>query len=665
MFYGPLVSKDFKATQIMVDFEPDVSSGRIFRELRTIIDEERDSRHEIHMAGRPILEGWFDFYLPAMGRIFVVTGALMIALLYLAFRSKRGVFLPFISAAMATAWGLGVLSLFGLRLDPATILVPFLILALGISHSVQFIKRYYEVVKEGNKAGPAAAEATLASLFVPALASLVTDGIGFLSLFFVPLAMIKSMALAAGVGVLSIFFTSVTFIPAILSFMPKPKRLEIEREERTNVLDHFLAGISSLTSRPPLRWTVFILFFLATLVGARGLTTLVIGDNEEGSATLYQDSPYNVAEKVINDRFTGTSPYFILVEGREEESLINHEALKEMDSLQRFLEKEVPEAGYTLSLTDYIKGLNMAMFGGRPDYLRIPEKDGTIAEYLFLYSISGFPGDFDPVVSPNFQFANIKVDFKDHRSETIRKAVDATRRWIEQFHSHDDVEFRFAGGVMGTLGAVNDIISKMLPLNIVQVTLLVFMSVAVAYMSLVAGVMLLVPLLFGVLVTFGVMGFSGITLTLETLPVAALGIGLGVDYSIYVTTRVKQEFRSAGQPSIDAAILRALVTSGKAVFFTGATVAVGVFAWTFSEIRLQARLGLALGCLIILNILGALVLLPVFLRIFEPKFISREGEERRNREEGYDKGYSVLEDDFHGDGTHGRLNELPGSASPR
>ena len=624
MYFGPLVSKDLKATLILVDFETEVTSRRIFEELGKIIDEERDGNTEIYLAGRPILEGWMDYYLPKMGWIFLATGLIMVVLLYLAFRSKRGVILPTLAASMATIWGLGASVLLGYRLDPATVLTPFFVLSLGVSHSVQFIKLYYELVKEKGLTGEQAARESLSHLFVPALTGVVTDGIGFLSLVLVPLAMIKNMAVTSGIGVLALFFTTVTFIPAVLSYLPRPKRLEIEREERPNVVDALLGQIALLIHKPVLRWVTFGAFFILAAIGMKGASMLVIGDNETGSATLYPDSPYNKAERVINDKFMGTNPYFIMVEGAGEEALIERDVLKEMESLQNYLQQNMPEAGYALSLADYIKGLNMVMFAGDPAYFTIPDKNGTIAEYLFLYSISGFPGDFDPVVSPNYQYANIKVDFKDHRSDTIKRALFYTREWIEKFHTVDSIQFLYAGGDIGVLGAVNEIIEETLSANLLQVAVLVFICVAVAYRSFAGGFLMLLPLLFNILVVFGIMGLTGVSLTIETLPVAALSIGRGVDYSLYVTTRIKEEFREHPGIPWEEAIKRALLTSGKAVFFTGTTIAVGSFTWFFSDVRLQARLGLNLGYLTCLNMIGALILLPLLLYLCKPAFMGQK-----------------------------------------
>jgi len=618
MLYGPIVSKDFRSTLIQADFESDISSRRIFRQVQQIIAEEKDSNNSIYIGGRPILEGWLDFYIPRMGKIFLGTLIVMILILYVAFRSKRGVLLPLASSLMATVWGLGILILSGDKLGPTTILTPFLVLALGISHSVQFIKRYYEDELRHLSSKDASQE-TLQSLFVPACTSLFTDGLGFLSLLVVPLAMIRSMALTTGVGVVSIFFTTITFIPSVLSFLPPPKRKEVEREERFNLLNRILGKISSLTIHRLSRWAVVGIFLILGVVGALGASRIVVGDNEPGSASLYRQSPYNVAETMISDKFAGSSPYYVLVEGKEEESLVDSEILLEMESLASYVKKEVPEVGSSLSLVDYIKGLNFAMFGGNPAYLRVPEKSQTIGEYLFLYSITAFPGDFDPVVSPDYRYANIKFDLKDHKAQTINKVLAATKEWVDNNHTLQNFKFYYPGGDIGILAAINEIIRKVLPRNIMQLSSIVFICIWVAYGSYVAGILLLTPLILGALLTFGTLGLLGVSLTVETLPVAALGIGLGVDYGIYVTSRVRQELRQ-GLP-LERAIYTSLETSGKAVFFTGATVALGVFSWVFSNIRLQARLGVILGSLLILNMFGALILLPALISIFKPKFI--------------------------------------------
>lgn len=622
LVYGPIVAKDFSATQVVLDFNPDVPSRDIFRTINDIVAKEQDAHTAIYVAGRPILEGWLDFYLPKLLSIFCGTAIIMAFLLLFAFRSKRGVLLPFAGGLMGAIWGLGILNLSGYHLDPVTTLVPFLTLAIGISHSIQFVERYYEEIAAHPNDRYLAAENTLAALSSPVRASLFTDGLGFLSLLMVPLAMIKTLAIAAGAGVLSLFFTVLLFIPAMLTYLPLPVRREVEKASQANFIDRIMQGIVWFGRHPVWR-NIMLIGFLALIgLGIKGITQVVIGDNEEGSAILYPHSVYNVAEQKINEKFTGSNPYYILVEGKYDEALVNSRLLQEMDDLQRFLVATVPEIGYAVSLADYLKGLHLVMNANDPSYFKIPENDATIAEYLYLYSTSGFPGDFDPVLSPDYKFANIKCDLKNHRYDTINRTIAATKEWIEKKHKSEAADFKLAGGLIGTTAAANDIITQSLPGTIVLAFLLVLFRVSLALHSLAGGLFLFLPLVFSIVLTFGILGLTKVSLTVETLPVAAMGIGLGIDYSIYIAARIQEELlRGPGNPDLYSAMQRALVTSGKAVFFTGMFLALGVCAWLFSTIKLQAKLGAALGCLFSINMLAALFLLPIFIGMARPKFI--------------------------------------------
>jgi len=601
MVYGVFVSRDFSSTLIQADFFSGIPSRTIFQRIKNLTDPIRNDRLEVYYSGRPILEGWLDFYLPRMSYLFLLSLVILAGLLYLSFRSKRGVLLPLASALMASIWGLASLAVAGYSLSPSTILVPFLVMALGVSHSVQFIKRYYDEVTRSSSREEISRQ-VLNSLLIPASISLLTDGAGFLTLLFIPFRLLQTMAMAASIGVFSLFLTTVFFIPAFLTYLPLPVREEVEKEQRIGLLDRFMVRISRwVISR---RMVIFAVFGFLTVVGGLGLRKLRVGDEQPGSPALYPDAHYNRSEAFINKNFSGTDPYYIMVEGKVSEALLSTEVLKEMESLQYYLLKNVPEAGRAISLVDYIKGFHMVFNEGRFEYYRIPEQDATIGEYLFLYSISGFPGDFDHVCSPDFTHANIKVDLKDHRSSTIRKVLSATEQWQTKFHRSRAVNFLYPGGIIGQLAAVNDVVKQSIPQSLLLVTPVILVAAAIFLGSLTQGLLLLIPLLFSILVTFGLMGFMGVGLTVETLPLASLGIGLGVDYGIYILGRMRDESRHAD------AVRRSLLGSGKAVFFTAASVSAGVLVWIFSPVKMEAKLGLSLACLLILNMVAALFLLP-------------------------------------------------------
>jgi len=620
--YGPLVSKDFKATLIQADFESKVTVKRIFEITQEIKNKYQDAGHQIYVSGHPVLQGWLDHYLPQMLKLFIITVLAMSWVLYSAFKSKRGVLLPLLSAFMATLWGLGLTAMFGYKLTPATVLAPFLVFALGVSHAVQFIKRYYEYLSKHKQDSKVAAIKITRNLFIPAFTGLLTDGIGPLTLFFVPLGMVKSLAIAIGFGILSIFFSTVILVPNLLSFLKPPKRLEVIKEERTALSNRILSYFAKLAVNRTSRWVVIIGFFVLTIVAIFGTSQLVVGDKKPGTSLLYSSSPYNQAEKFISESFATSDPYFIFVEGKGQDAILNNAVLKEMDSLQRYLEKEVPSVGRTLSLVEYMKGMNMVMFEGQREEFRIPDNDRTIAEYMFLYALTGFPGDFDPVVNPNYQFANIKVDLKDHKASSMKEVIAKTDAWIKKDHKTKEADFYYAGGNIGMLEAVNQIVATMLPINSFQTSFLVFLCLVLAYGSLVSGWLLIIPLVFRTLLVFGILGFLKVGLTAEMIPVVALGIGFGDDFGIYIVSRVKDELQEGGG-NLKEALIEAMSTSGKAVFFTGLSLTIGIVAWMFSPILMQARLGALLGFFIFFNVIGTLAVLPSMIMTVRPKFLMK------------------------------------------
>jgi predicted RND superfamily exporter protein len=622
LVYGPIVSPDFKATLIQADFESEVSSREIFKVLQSIKKQFEDANHHIYISGQPLLQGWLDFYLPVMKWLFIATIVVMSLVLYNAFKSKRGVVLPLLSASMATLWGLGITAMFGYKLTPATVLAPFLVFALGVSHSVQFIKRYYEYMSKHKQNSKAAAIKITRNLFVPAFTGLLTDGIAPFTLFFVPLGMVRSLAVAIGFGILSIFFSTIILVPNLLSFMKPPKRLEVLKEEKTTLTNKILGYFARLAVNKTSRVMLIGGFFILTFVALLGASQLVVGDKKPGTSLLYSLSPYNQAEKFISQKFTTSDPYYIFVQGRQPDTLLNSAVLKEMDGLQRYLEKEAEGVGRSLSLVEYIKAMNMVMFAGKRAEFKIPDNDKTIAEYLFLYSLTGFPGDFDPVVNYNYQYANIKVDLKDHKSTTINEAIKKTENWIKANHKVKEVDFSYAGGNIGMLAAVNQTVAPMLKINSLGTAALVLLCLVVAYGWVLGLGILFLPLIFRTMLVLGILGFLKIGLTAEIIPVVALGIGFGDDFGIYIVSRVMDELKEKGG-DLKEALIEAMSTSGKAVFFTGLSLTVGIATWMFSPILMQARLGALLGFLIFFNAIGTLVVLPSMIMTIKPKFLMR------------------------------------------
>ena len=421
------------------------------------------------------------------------------------------------------------------------------------------------------------------------------------------------MAAAAGIGVLSLFITTVLFIPACLSYLPVHSPNVRSARQKSSLLDRVLMRAAGWAVHR--RKTIMAVFAAAGICCAGGISMLEVGDNQPGSPALYPDSHYNRSEQLINSKFSGTDPYYILVKGKTDEAIVSAEVLREMEALQNHVLDTVPEAGRAQSLVEYIKGFNLVFNGFENGLFRIPESDATIGEYLFLYSIAGYPGDFDFLCDRDFRNANIKIDLKDHKPGTIRKVLDATAGWIAAHHKSERIDFLFPGGIVGIHAALNDSIRRSIPATLALVTGMVFVLVWLFTKSLRDGLLIMIPLFFSLLVTFGVMGYLRTPLTIETVPLASLGMGLGVDYGIYILGRINST-GSGGD-----ALQQSLLTSGKAVVYAAASVALSVLLWIFSPVKMDAKLGICLAFLLCVNMLSAIILLPALLAGSKKRFL--------------------------------------------
>ncbi len=279
----------------------------------------------------------------------------------------------------------------------------------------------------------------------------------------------------------------------------------------------------------------------------------------------------------------------------------------------------MPQVGSSLSVVNAIKALNMFMFEGKRGYFKIPDKDETVAQYWFLYTVSGFPSDYDHLISRDETMSNIKFDLRNHKSSAVNLAVRKTKEFFKN-NKFKNIKFSYAGGDIGIFYAINDIIRRTIIPNALFISLIIFLYVSFIYRSFIAGLFLLLPLIFSNLLIFSLFGFAGIPINTEMLPLVSLSEGLGINYGIYILARLFDEMR-AKKKTYRNILALTLVTSGKAVFFSGSIVSLGIFVWVFSPILFQARLGITLCLSLILNMVTSLVMVPVLVWWIKPEFL--------------------------------------------
>ncbi|MCX7169650.1 MAG: MMPL family transporter, partial [Proteobacteria bacterium] len=320
---------------------------------------------------------------------------------------------------------------------------------------------------------------------------------------------------------------------------------------------------------------------------------------------------------LINQRFAGADRMFVVVSGDKTDALKEPAALETMAAFQTFLESQ-PEVGATLSIADVVPVMKRIVREGNPRFEEFGLTQGDNGEILYLFTSGTDPGDIDRFVEPQYKDASVTIFFRDHQGETIRTAVSRVEEFVRS-HPDSPVKLQLAGGLIGVLAAVNEIILSKQIESIALALLVLVICCAVTYRSLSAGMFFMVPVLLSNTLTFSFMAWKGIGMNINTLPIAALGIGLGVDYAFYVVDEIREELRRG--ESLERAIELSLMSAGRGVLITAATLITSVVIWNISSIRFQAEMGVLMALWLFISALSSLLLMPALVVLLKPRFI--------------------------------------------
>jgi len=347
-----------------------------------------------------------------------------------------------------------------------------------------------------------------------------------------------------------------------------------------------------------------------------------IGDVNPGTPLLWPDSPYNTAIRKINERFAGFDVLQVVVEGKPE-SIKTSDGLDLMQRFQRYMELD-PEVGATFSFSDQVSQVNRLFHGGFPKWGVIPENNADSAMIFQLSMTGASPGDFDRLFTSDFSAGNVTVWYKDHRGETVERALRRAASFMDgnQSDGGGGLRVRLASGTIGLLGALNETIGRLEILTVILISLVIFAITSFIYRSFAAGLLLAVISNIAYLITSAIMYYLEIGLDVNTLPIGAVGMGIGIDYNIYLMSRMCEEHRK--NPDYSKLIPASIFTTGKAIFFTATTMVVGIILWYFmSSLRFQADMGLLLSAVMLAHVILALFFQAAFMLILQPKFIQK------------------------------------------
>ena len=643
---GSLVANNFKSSMIFVPLlDKDVATGKRidYRELSKVIEGKIRAKYEVsqnverdgakapnikvHVIGFAKLIGELIEGLVKVMAFFGVAAAIATAIIYAYTRCVRSTVLVVACSLVAVIWQLGLVALFGFELDPFSILVPFLVFAIGVSHGAQKMNGIMQDVGRGTQQ-LVAARYTFRRLFLAGLTALLADAVGFAVLMAIDIPVIKDLALTASIGVAVLIFTNLLLLPVLLSYTgvsasAAERSLREEREETSGKgLGMLWAFLDRFTTRSWAIGALAVAFVLAAAGFAVGLD-LKIGDLDPGAPELRRDSRYNQDNKYITSNYALSSDQFAVIVKTDKEGCLKYETLIDADRLAWQL-RQVPGVQTTVSLADAVRQITAGSFEGNPKWLTI-SRNQDVLNYGAQQASVNNPDLFNTECSVMPVIAYLA----DHKAETLDRVVAAGAEFARQ---HDDKNrvFLLAAGNAGIEAATNIVVRDANRTMLLYVYLAVIALCFVTFRSWRAVVVAVVPLAITSILCEALMVVLGIGVKVATLPVIALGVGIGVDYALYLLS-VQLAQQRAGVPLTEA-YKRAVQFTGKVVALVGITLAAGVITWAFSPIKFQADMGILLTFMFLWNMLGALVLIPALSYFLLPGNRAPNGRRARDGE---------------------------------
>ncbi|EAT11823.1 RND family transporter [Bermanella marisrubri] len=626
---GRLVANNFQSTMIDVPlYETDPETGEPLdpKKLSEALEEKVRDKYAsdkiaIHIIGFPkkmadLMEGAYNVALFFLGAI-----AITAVLLFVYSRCLRGTLIPVVCSFIAVIWQLGLLNLIGFGIDPYSMLVPFLVFAIGISHGVQIINGI--AIEAGKGAGKEmSARLAFRGLYVPGMLALLSDAIGFLTLLFIQITVIRELAIAASIGVAVIIVTNLILLPLLMSYVGI-SRSGVNHAEKVEKSEPVLWKIIAKFTQSTVAVPAILVAIALAVVGVIGSQDLKIGDLDKGAPELRQDSRYNQDNAYVVDNYSTSSDVLVIMAETPREQCASFEALDAMDRLMWTMEN-VKGVQSTVSLVSVSKLVTKGMNEGNPNWSALSRNQNILNS-----SIQRAPSG---MLNTDCSMVPVLIFLNDHKAETLERAVNAASEFAAEYENNEAVQFKLASGNAGVEAATNQVIEKAQTLMLIFVYIVVSALCFMTFRSVRAVICIITPLALTSILCQALMAQLGIGVKVATLPVIALGVGIGVDYGIYIYSRL-EAWLIEGK-SLHDAYFQTLKTTGKAVSFTGLTLAIGVGTWIWSPIKFQADMGVLLTFMFIWNMIGALLLLPALARyVLRPeriiaKHIAKHGDNK-------------------------------------
>ncbi len=606
---GRIVAPDYQSSILLVPLmdvdnetgEP-LDYGRFSEQLEQVRAKYQGDLVDIHIVGFAKVVGDLIDGVAKVLSFFLISIGIVAALVYWYSRCLISTLNVLLCSLVGVLWLMGCLPLLGLELDPYTVLVPFLVFAIGVSHGAQKMNGILQDIGRGC-APLLAARQTFRRLFLAGFVALVADAVGFAVLLIIDIGVIQQLALIASLGVAFLILTNLVLLPILLSYVGVGRKaaeraLQIEEQDLRSEHPHPLWSFFDLFTQR--RWaSVALLVGLGLgVVGLLGSHHLQVGDLDPGAPELRKDSLYNQDNAYITSHYSNSSDLFMVMVESPVGQCMNYQLLEKVGMLEWQL-RQLPTVVATSSFASMTSLVTSQFTEGNPRWIALVPNQALLNSQVKYAPRS--------LVNQPCSLSLVKVYLTDHKAATLRHVSEL----VEQFALHNDSElgtFKLAAGNAGIETATNQVVQSARVFMLLLVYGAVVVICLIAFRSWRAVICAVVPLMLTSLLAEALMTALGIGFKVATLPVIALGVGIGVDYALYLLSVLLAELRKGA--SLSRAYYLSLLSVGRVVLLSGMTLSVGVATWSFSPIKFQADMGILLSFMFLWNMLGALILLP-------------------------------------------------------
>jgi predicted RND superfamily exporter protein len=649
---GRLVAKDYSGSMVWADLIPEsevnkLDYQKVANQLEDIRKKYENENTSVHIIGFAKMVGDISDGAMSVIKFFLITIAFTWILLFLYSSSMKLASLTVLSALVSVIWMLGALKLMGFGIDPMNMLTPFLIFAIAVSHGEQMINRFRgEIFFGGLEEGTiaelrerakfavdplTAAKRSFHALLIPGTVALLAGCIGFGAIMVIPIQMIRELAITATVGVALTILTDLVLLPVLLSYT-KLRNLEKKREFRLRQLTQFdkiWVALSKL-SRPKAAAAVLIIGAVIWASAWNYGNKVMIGDAQQGVAELRPEARYNQDANLISSKFAlGVDTMNVIVEAGPSACTTSYKAMETIDRFAWHM-TNVEGVEQVITLPMAAKMVNAGWNDGSLRWRVLPRDPDTLRQ-----STQSFETD-SGLLNADCSAIPVTIFTKDHKSTTIDRIVAETKEFRTANNAYepgfakkrdaakaaaqengedyttDQVNFRLATGPLGVQAATNDTVREKEHLILYLLYGAVFVMCWLSFKSPRAALCVTLPLMLVTELGHSLMVELGIGMKVNTLTVVALGVGIGVDYGIYIFARMREAMLQG--KTLSESYFISLKTTGIAIFYTALTLAVGVAMWIFSDLKFQADMGIMLTFMFVVNMIAAIVFLPALCR---------------------------------------------------